>query len=187
MNIFIEKARASPVELLYRQYASHAYSLSLHLLGEVPAAEKATGTVFATLARLIHQRAIPTNIENVLIRITVDVALRHFGGSVRRSLVPAEVESDKRDGLQGLLDRQAFNGPALEAAIKGLLVDLRFAFVLHDTGRLSHEEIADVLGWTVGLSKESLFKARMELRRLLLNSVQLATVGGSPKHSRSGE
>jgi hypothetical protein len=63
------------VELLYRRYASRVYSLSLLLLGDVPAAEKSILTVFVTLARQIHQRAIPTDIEHFLIRASVPFEL----------------------------------------------------------------------------------------------------------------
>lgn len=186
MNIFTKKARASPVELLYRQYASRVYSLSLHLLGDVPAAEKATTDAFVTLARLLHQRSTPKNIENLLIGITVEIARRHFGGNIRTFSVPAEVESDKADRLVGPIDHQTLNAPALEAAIKRLPLDRRFAFVLHEIGRLSHEEIAAMLGWTVGLSKESLFRARVELRRLLSNGKELTVVDEHPERSKAG-
>ena len=186
MKIFREKARASPVELLYRQYASRVYSLSLLLLNDVPAAEKVTTDAFATLARLLHQRSTPKNVENLLIGITVEIARRHFGGNIRTFSFPAEVESDKREGLQAPLNHQTLNAPALESAIKRLPLDRRFAFVLHEIGRLSHEEIAAMLGWTVGLSKESLFKARVELRRLLPNGKQLTVVDGHPERSKAG-
>lgn len=186
MNIFTKKARASPVELLYRQYASRSYSLSLHLLGDVPAAEQATTDAFLTLARLLHQRSTPKNVETLLIGITVEIARRHFGGNIRTFSFPAEVESNKTGRLIGLLDHQTLNAPALEAAIKGLPLDLRFAFVLHEIGRLSHEDIADMLGWTVALSKESLFRARVELRRLLSNEKELTLVDEHPERSKAG-
>ena len=183
MKIVREKARASPVELLYRQYASRVYSLSLYLLGDVPAAEQATTDAFLSLARLLHQRSTPKNVETLLIGITVEIARRHFGGNIRTFSFPAEVE---REGLQAPLDHQTLNAPALEAAIKGLPLDLRFAFVLHEIGRLSHEDIATMLGWTVGLSKESLFRARVELRRLLSNEKELTLVDEHPERSKAG-
>ena len=186
MKIFRQRARASPVELLYRHYASRVSSLSFRLLGDVAAAEKVTTDAFITLARLLHQRSTPKNVEKLLIGITVEIARRHFGGSAPVSPAPAEVEWCSRESLQTPFDRQAFNAPALEAGIKELPVDLRFAFVLHEIGRLSHEEIADMLGWTVGLSKESLFKARVELRRLLLDRKELTVVDEHPERSKAG-
>lgn len=186
MNIFREKARASPVELLYRKYASRIYSLSLRLLNDVPAAERVTTDAFVTLARLLHQRSTPKNIETLVTGITVEIARRYYGGNLRTSPAPVDGEPDGRETLQRTLDHQTLNPPALEAAIKRLPLELRFAFVLHDTEQLSHEEIANMLGWTVGLSKESLFKARMELRRLLLDRKDLTVVDEHPERSKAG-
>ena len=186
MKTFRERARASPVELLYRQYASRVYSLSMRLLGDVAPAEKVTTDAFIALARLLHQRATPTKIENLLIGVTVEIARRYYGGNLRTSPAPAKAESDGRETLQVPLDHQTLNPPALEPAIKRLPLDLRFAFVLYETEQLSHQEIATMLGWTVGQSKESLFRARLELRRLLLDRKDLTVVDEHPERSKAG-
>jgi RNA polymerase sigma-70 factor (ECF subfamily) len=55
----------------------------------------------------------------------------------------------------------------LEQAMASLPPRLRSVFVLHDVQGWKHEEIARMLGCTVGTSKSQLFKARVRLRGFL--------------------
>jgi len=55
----------------------------------------------------------------------------------------------------------------LEQAIQTLAPRLKSVFVLHDVQGFKHEEIARVLGCSVGTSKSQLFKARIRLREFL--------------------
>ncbi len=56
---------------------------------------------------------------------------------------------------------------ALDRAIGQLPPGYRTVFVLHDVEGHEHEEIARLLGCSVGTSKSQLHKARMKLRTLL--------------------
>jgi RNA polymerase sigma-70 factor (ECF subfamily) len=56
---------------------------------------------------------------------------------------------------------------ALDKAIAQLPPGYRTVFVLHDVEGHEHEEIARMLGCSVGTSKSQLHKARMKLRGLL--------------------
>ncbi|HKE05954.1 MAG TPA: RNA polymerase sigma factor, partial [Blastocatellia bacterium] len=56
---------------------------------------------------------------------------------------------------------------ALDKAISELPPGYRTVFVLHDVEGFEHEEVADMLGVSVGTSKSQLHKARMRLRELL--------------------
>jgi RNA polymerase sigma-70 factor (ECF subfamily) len=56
---------------------------------------------------------------------------------------------------------------ALDRAIGQLPPGYRTVFVLHDVEGHEHEEIARMLGCSVGTSKSQLHKARMKLRTLL--------------------
>jgi RNA polymerase sigma-70 factor (ECF subfamily) len=56
---------------------------------------------------------------------------------------------------------------ALDAAIAQLPPGYRSVFVLHDIEGYEHEEVAQLLGCSVGTSKSQLHKARMKLRGLL--------------------
>ena len=56
---------------------------------------------------------------------------------------------------------------ALDRAIAQLPNGYRTVFILHDVEGHEHEEIARMLGCSVGTSKSQLHKARMKLRGLL--------------------
>jgi RNA polymerase sigma-70 factor (ECF subfamily) len=64
--------------------------------------------------------------------------------------------------LSGVIDRVR-----LEHAVARLPEGYRRAFVLHDVLGYEHNEIAAMLGFSIGNSKSQLHKARMRLRELL--------------------
>src|SRR5207249_4274168 len=64
--------------------------------------------------------------------------------------------------LEGSIDRMR-----LEHCIKQLPAGYRAIFVLHDIHGYQHNEIAEIVGRSVGDSKSQLHKARMRLRELL--------------------
>jgi RNA polymerase sigma-70 factor (ECF subfamily) len=57
---------------------------------------------------------------------------------------------------------------ALKNAIAELPNGYRSVFVLHDVEGFEHEEVARMLGISVGTSKSQLHKARLKLRGLLV-------------------
>jgi len=64
--------------------------------------------------------------------------------------------------IEGTIDR--IN---LERCIARLPVGYRTVFVLHDIQGHQHNEIAEILGRSIGVSKSQLHKARTRLRELL--------------------
>jgi RNA polymerase sigma-70 factor (ECF subfamily) len=60
---------------------------------------------------------------------------------------------------------------ALDKAISQLPPGYRTVFVLHDVEGHEHEEVARILGCSVGTSKSQLHKARMKLRKLLKQQI----------------
>jgi RNA polymerase sigma-70 factor (ECF subfamily) len=82
---------------------------------------------------------------------------------------PPAIDLGSRDSiLDGALDR--IN---LERCIKRLPTGYRTIFVLHDVQGYKHQEIAEILGRSVGDSKSQLHKARAQLR-VLLHELQRA-------------
>ena len=167
----LKSRRADYIESLYQQYARHIYTLSLRLLGKAPAAEKATITVFLKLAQFLHQGIGMENIQGLLLRITVDVALQQFGGSERVAATPSKLTRAQIQAEE-CFDHKSLNASLLEPCIQELPLRSRFAFVLHDIEGFPHEEIATMLKWTLRLAKTSLAEARLEIRQLLSNRDQ---------------
>ena len=56
---------------------------------------------------------------------------------------------------------------ALENAIEQLPDGYKNVFMLHDVQGFEHEEVARILGCSVGTSKSQLHKARLKLQKLL--------------------
>src|SRR5262245_18058929 len=67
--------------------------------------------------------------------------------------------------LTGAVDRIE-----LRRSIEALPPGYRTIFVLHDVEGYEHNEIADIVGCSIGNSKSQLHKARMKLRDLLKTS-----------------
>src|SRR5712691_2685060 len=64
--------------------------------------------------------------------------------------------------------RETFHGPLqLQRAVESLPPGYRTIFVLHDVEGYEHNEIATIVGCSIGNSKSQLHKARMKLRDLL--------------------
>jgi RNA polymerase sigma-70 factor (ECF subfamily) len=64
----------------------------------------------------------------------------------------------------------------LKKAVDSLPPGYRTIFVLHDVEGYEHNEIAEIVGCSIGNSKSQLHKARMKLRELLkLSRAEKAT------------
>ena len=81
-----------------------------------------------------------------------------------------------RSIIQSISERPRFvDRIALDKAISELPPGYRTVFVLHDVEGFEHEEVADMLGVSVGTSKSQLHKARMRLRDLLNKKAKIAS------------
>jgi len=116
-------------------------------------------------------------------RLSVNVVLMHLRKkslpvvSLEETTQGAEEDSAKKDfgaddvALSGSIDRLH-----LQRAVRDLPPGYRTIFVLHDVEGYEHNEIAGMVGCSVGNSKSQLHKARMKLRDLLrANKVEKAS------------
>ena len=104
-------------------------------------------------------------------RLTVNQVLMHF----RRRSVKNEKTSDDGEmpeqtmpGTTNPNKMQVIDRIALKNAIAQLPNGYHKVFVLHDVKGYEHEEVARMMGISVGTSKSQLHKARLKLRGLLL-------------------
>lgn len=156
-------------EQLYHHYSRRVYSLCLRLLGNPADAEDVTQEVFLQLHRKLKTFRGDAAFTTWLYRLTVNAALMHL----RKSVVRHE-HAEEDEQLKALTDHGARERPgrlldriALERAIRALPPGYRAVFILHDIEGYEHEEIARMLGISVGTTKSQLHKARMRLRQLL--------------------
>lgn len=164
---------ASAFEQLYHRYCRRVYSLCLRLTGSVDDAEDLTQDVFLLVHRKLGSFRGDASFSTWLHRVTVNRALMHLRkGSVRRERAEdqdtlrkiTEARAREHDGLSPI-DRIA-----LWRAIRNLPPGYRTVLLLHDVEGYRHDEIAALLGISVGATKSQLHKARMKVRRSLYRS-----------------
>ena len=164
---------------LYSIHKKHVYSLCLRIAGSVEEAEDLTQEAFLQIHRKIHTFRAESALSTWIHRLTVNVVLMHLrkkGLQLNSLDEMMEPTSDQRAGrnlgardiaLSGAIDRLT-----LQRAIDDLPTGYRLIFVLHDVEGFDHNEIASLLDCSVGNSKSQLHKARLKLRRFLLNYPQ---------------
>jgi RNA polymerase sigma-70 factor, ECF subfamily len=157
-------------ETLYERHHRRVYSLCLRMVANATEAEDLTQEVFVQLFRKIGSFRGESAFTTWLHRLTVNHVLMHFrkrGVRMERTTEEGEI-SDLQDIVQSVSERPRFvDRIALDKAISELPPGYRTVFVLHDVEGFEHEEVADMLGVSVGTSKSQLHKARMRLRELL--------------------
>jgi RNA polymerase sigma factor, sigma-70 family len=161
---------AAAFEKLYEQHHRRVYSLCLRMLGNTSQAEDMTQEVFLQVYKKIGSFRGDSAFTTWLHRLTVNQVLMHF----RKRGVKLEHTSEEGDftnvvetPIQSTRRISMVDRLALEKAISELPPGYRTVFVLHDVEGYEHEEVANLLGVSVGTSKSQLHKARMRLRELL--------------------
>ena len=162
---------AAAFEQLYQQHYRRVYSLCLRMLGSTTQAEDLTQEVFLQVFRKLGSFRGDSQFTTWLHRLTVNQVLMHF----RKRGVKLEHTSEEGDftnvvetPLQSTRRISMVDRLALEKAIAELPPGYRTVFALHDIEGYEHEEIAGMLGVSIGTSKSQLHKARMRLRQLLM-------------------
>jgi RNA polymerase sigma-70 factor (ECF subfamily) len=169
----------SVFEYLYRLHSRRVYALCLRMVGNIAEAEDLTQEAFLLLLRKIHTFRGESAFSTWLHRLSVNLVLMRL----RKKSPPTvsiEATPDPDDetastsidvGAPDLLLEGAIDRINLERCIQQLPVGYRTIFILHDIQGHQHNEIAEILGRSVGVSKSQLHKARTRLRELL-NEVQ---------------
>ena len=158
-------------ELLYKRYHRRTYSLCLRMTGSQTESEDLTQEVFIQLFRKIGSFRGESAFSTWLHRLTVNQVLMHF----RRRSVKNEKTSEDGEipeqivpGTENQAKMPVLDRIALTRAIEQLPPGYKSAFLLHDVEGYEHEEVARILGISVGTSKSQLHKARLKLRGLLI-------------------
>jgi RNA polymerase sigma-70 factor, ECF subfamily len=162
-------------ELLYKSHSRRVYGLCLHLAGDPTEAEDLTQEAFLQLFRKLHTFRGESRFSTWLHRLTFNVVLmrlrkkRHPEVSLDATTEPGEEDSRHLIELRGpdLRLSGVLDHVNLSKAIDQLPDGYREMFILHDVQGYEHNEIAGILGCSAGNSKSQLFKARVQLRKLL--------------------
>jgi RNA polymerase sigma-70 factor (ECF subfamily) len=155
---------------LYERHNRRVYSLCLRMTGNVVEAEDLAQEVFIQLFRKIGSFRGESAFTTWLHRLTVNQVLMHFrkrGVRLEQTTEEGEVPVQIVKGTENPNAMPVVDRIALDKAIAQLPPGYRTVFTLHDIEGHEHEEIARMLGCSVGTSKSQLHKARMKLRGLL--------------------
>ena len=154
---------AHAFERLYRRHVARVHTLVRRMLGEEN--EEVTQEVLVRAWRKLGTFRGEAAFGTWLHRLAVNVILNHrtARGRWRKLFVETADEAPEppaRPATPG-------HGVDFEAAMARLSPGARQVFVLHDVEGYRHEEVAGMLGISVGTSKSQLHYARMALRRAL--------------------
>ena len=157
-------------EEIYQRHHRRVYSICLRMLQNATEAEDLTQDVFIQLYRKIGSFRGDSAFTTWLHRLTVNQVLMHF----RKRNVKFEKTTEEGEtpvqivgGTENPRKMPVVDKIAIENAIAQLPDGYRNVFVLHDVEGYEHEEVARILGCSVGTSKSQLHKARLKLRKLL--------------------
>ncbi len=167
-------------EEIYRRHHRRVYSICLRMLQNASEAEDLTQDVFIQLYRKIGSFRGDSAFTTWLHRMTVNQVLMHF----RKRTVKFEKTTEEGETPVQIVAGTAnpFKMPivdkiALDNAIDQLPAGYKNVFVLHDIEGFEHEEVARILGCSVGTSKSQLHKARLKLQKLLKKKANPRIVG----------
>lgn len=172
----LELARAAAAgdqaafERLYAQHHRRVYSLCLRMLGNQTQAEDLTQEVFLQVFKKLGSFRGDSAFTTWLHRLTVNQVLMHFrkrGVKLEHTSEEGDFTNVEETPLQSTRRISMVDRLALEKSIAQLPPGYRTIFVLHDVEGYEHEEIAGILGVSIGTSKSQLHKARMRLREFL--------------------
>jgi RNA polymerase sigma-70 factor (ECF subfamily) len=164
------KGDMAAFEELYQRHNRRVYSLCLRMLQNAHEAEDLTQEVFIQLYRKIGSFRGDSAFTTWLHRMTVNQVLMHFRKrSVKNEKTTEEGETPVQvvSGIENPRKMPIVDKIALDRAIAQLPKGYKSVFILHDVEGHEHEEVAKILGCSVGTSKSQLHKARMKLRKLL--------------------
>lgn len=163
-------------ERLYSLHKRRVYSLCLRMVSNTAEAEDLTQEAFMQLFRKIGTFRGESAFSTWLHRLTVNIVLMHLR---KKGLDEVSLDEEPEDENQDLPKKEygdsdlnlvgAVDRVTLERAIADLPKGYRTIFVLHDVEGYEHNEIASLIGCSIGNSKSQLFKARLKLRAYLQN------------------
>jgi RNA polymerase sigma-70 factor (ECF subfamily) len=175
----IERAKsgdAEAFEVLYNLHKRRVYSLCLRMTANTAQAEDLTQEAFLQLFRKIGTFRGESAFSTWLHRMAVNVVLMHLRKkglpvvSLEETIETEEEAPRKELGAQDPVLAGSVDRLQLQRAVEDLPPGYRTIFVLHDVEGYEHNEIAGLVGCSIGNSKSQLHKARMKLREFLKTS-----------------
>jgi RNA polymerase sigma-70 factor, ECF subfamily len=168
-------------ETLFNLNKQRVYSLCLRMTGNTADAEELTQDAFLQVFRKIQTFRGESAFSTWLHRLAVNTVLMRLR---KKKVTELPLDDDTRGeefdeprkeiGIHDLRLAGSLDRLNLKRALAHLPAGYRRAFLLHDVEGYEHNEIAALLGCSIGNSKSQLHKARVRLRRFLQETIREA-------------
>ncbi len=176
-------SEAAYEELLGR-FQQSVYALAFRLLTDKAEASDVVQEVFLKVFRNISSFRAQSSLRTWIYRITVNEAhnakrwfFRHRGREIELDTAPEDapalresISDGSRSPFEITLDQE--QRQLIEAALDRINPVFREAVVLRDITDLSYDEIAEILGVSLGTVKSRILRGREALREELVGSLQ---------------
>lgn len=159
---------AEAMEEIYHRFKSALFNLAFRYSCDRATAEDLLQEIFVKVFTNLDNVKNPDTFPGWVFRIGLNTCYSHLRSrrTENEKGVPlAEIEGTVRGAVEDNPSRDARK--PLDEGIASLPEKLREIFLLHDVQGFKHEEIARLLGLSVGTSKSQLFKARLRMRTFL--------------------
>ncbi|MFW6160708.1 MAG: RNA polymerase sigma factor [Acidobacteriota bacterium] len=152
---------------IYEHFKGKVYSLAYRYTYNTAVAEDILQDTFIKVFGQLSSVKSSETFTGWLFRIAINTSLSYLRKNKKHlkqtsSLENMVLEAQSPESTQ----HEDMMVSSLEKAIGKLPHGLKSVFLLHDVQGFKHEEVARILGCSVGTSKSQLFKARMKLREL---------------------
>jgi RNA polymerase sigma-70 factor (ECF subfamily) len=156
------------LEEIYERYRGPLFSLAVRHARDRAAAEDILQDAFIKVLTHLDDVQNEETFSAWVYRIALNTCYSHLRSRRSRddrTVALSQVEGKKDEAVYD--GHEASVAGPIEEAVASLPRKLRTVFVLHDMQGFKHEEVARLLGVTVGTSKSQLFKARLKMRKFL--------------------
>jgi RNA polymerase sigma-70 factor (ECF subfamily) len=171
LSLLIKRSKqgdTGAMEKIYEHYKRPLFGLAYRYTSDRHSAEDLLQDIFVKVFSHLGEVDRDETFVAWMYRIAINTCysyLRSRRSRDVRSVRLSEIEGTKEEAVSDRHE-ESLAGP-VEEALGTLPEKLRAVFVLHDVEGHTHEEIGEMLGFTVGTSKSQLFKARMRIRKFL--------------------
>ncbi|MFC2158531.1 RNA polymerase sigma factor [Acidobacteriota bacterium] len=158
------------MEAIYQQFRTPLFNLAYRYTYDRAVAEDLLHDIFVKIFGHIHTLDREKAFVGWIYRVAINTCLSYLRS--KKTYVSKSVPLDDIENLGSRGDndvREKVLNKPLDEAIQALSGKLKSVFLMHDLQGYKHEEIAEILGWSIGTSKSQLFKARMKIRNSLKN------------------
>jgi len=170
-------------EALIARFQQPVYNLVCRLLNDPADTVDVVQEVFLKIFRSVHAFRAQSALKTWIYRIAVNEAYNHRRWFIRHRRQEVELETDDEKGCyQDLLPDQGISPyeqlldhetqALIEEAIQHLNPKFRMVIVLRDIEEMSYEEIAEVLGISLGTVKSRIVRGREAMRRSLAGRLE---------------